>query len=376
MVIHFKKIYVMKMKTNKLKYSKTTQLNFLSGLKFLNWQITPLIIFLVFVSVGGCKSEGENEEKKKPKSAKLPLVNIQPAQKGKMVSYIDITGTIEANILTNIKSPADGIVKSLAARENQHVKNDKVIAVINPVDRVALISENQMKIEQLQKALDKEEPDTDEYKRLTRELDTARENLEYAKNMYKTIPVICPMNGVVTDRYVDKGSRVSAQDKMFTITDMSSLVIKTQVNEKYFEALEEGETLPVILNAYPNDTLSGQISLIYPQVDPVTRSVKFDIKILNFYKKLLPGMMASIKIPVSEKENAISVPNRAILTSPENKKFIFLVDSNNIAHRRVVKKGINSNNKVEILNGLKEGEKVVVDGQGRLKDSMKVKLIE
>ena len=87
-------------------------------------------------------------------------------------------------------------------------------------------------------------------------------------------------------------------------------------------------------------------------------------------------MMASIKIPVSEKEDAISVPNRAILSSPENKNFIFVVDSNNVAHRRVVKKGMDSNNQVEIMSGLKEGEKVVVDGQGRLKDSTKVKILK
>ena len=364
----------MKVKINDARYSNTNQLNFLSRLDFINLQVTPLIIILMFISFYGCKSE--NEAKNKAKSAKHPLVNIQPAQKGKMVSYIDITGTVEANIFTQIKSPADGIVKSLAARENQHVKNDKVIAVINPVDRVALISENQLRIEQLQKALDREESGTDKYKNLMQKLDTARVNLEYAKNMYKTVPVICPMSGVVTDRYIDKGSRVSAQDKMFTVTDMSSLVIKTQVNEKYFEAIQEGETLPVILNAYPNDTLSGEISLIYPQVDPVTRSVKFDIKIRDFNKKLLPGMMASINVPVSEKENAISVPNRAILTSPENRNFIFVVDSNNVAHRRIVKKGMDANNQVEIINGLQEGEKVVVDGQGRLKDSMQVEIMK
>jgi len=362
----------MKAKAYTMKFSKLTNLNLLSGINFINWRITPFIILLVLIFFYGCKSE--NNEEKKQKTAKLPLVNVQPAQKSKMVSHIDITGTIEPNILTTIKSPADGIVLSLSARENQQVKNDKIIAVINPLDRVALISENQMKIEQIQKALDREATDTDEYKRLTRELDTARKNLEYAKNMYKTVPVICPMSGVVTDRYVDLGSRVSAQDKMFTITDMSSLVIKAQANEKYFEAIEKGNKLPVILNAYSNDTLSGKISLVYPQVDPVTRSVKFDIKILNFNKKLLPGMMASIKIPVSEKENAISVPNRAILTSPENENFIFVVDSNNVAHRRVIEKGMDSNNQVEIITGLKEGEKVVVDGQGRLKDSMKVKM--
>ena len=156
---------------------------------------------------------------------------------------------------------------------------------------------------------------------------------------------------------------------------MNSLVIKAEVNEKYFEAVNKGKKLQVILSAYPNDTLNATISLVYPQVDPVTRSVKFDIKINNFKKELLPGMMASIKIPVSVNENAISVSEQAVLTSPDNKFFLFVVDKDSIAHQNVVEKGITSGNKLEILKGLNENDKVVVSGQEMLKDSMKVKIM-
>ncbi|MDZ7738077.1 MAG: efflux RND transporter periplasmic adaptor subunit [Bacteroidales bacterium] len=363
----------MKTETYKEKSCIAAKYKFLSGFKSSCRRLTPLIIFLAIMLFYGCKSEKETEAI--PKTKKVPSVSVQAAQKTDMISYIDITGTIEANIFTNITAPADGIVESLSARENQRVENDKVIAIIDPIDRVALISENQLKLEQIEKALNNTEQGSIERERLTGELEKAKQDLEYAKNMYRTVPVVCPMSGLVTKRFIDKGSRVSVRDNMFTITDMNSLVIKASVNEKFFSAIRQGKKLPLVLYAYPNDTLQGMISLVYPQVDPVTRNIKFDVKILNFNKKLLPGMMTAIKIPVSVKEDAVTVPEHAILTSPQEENFLFVVNSDNVALRRLVEKGISSANKIEVVSGLKEGEQVVVAGQELLKDSMKVKIV-
>ncbi|MCA1758502.1 MAG: efflux RND transporter periplasmic adaptor subunit, partial [Bacteroidales bacterium] len=206
--------------------------------------------------------------------------------KTKIVSFIEFTGTIQANVFTDIKSPADGIIESLMARENQQVEKDRIIAVINPNDRVALISKNRLQVQQIKEKLKTTDTNSDDFKRLEQELKKAKDNLDYATKMYQTVPVVCPMNGLVTQRWTDKGSQIGVKEKILTVSDMNSLVIKAEVNEKYFEAIKQGKKLPVILNAYPNDTLTGSISLVYPQVDPVTRSVKFDIKILNFHKSL------------------------------------------------------------------------------------------
>jgi RND family efflux transporter MFP subunit len=292
-----------------------------------------------------------------------------------MVSILEITGTIEANVFTEVKSPADGVIELLNVRENQHAQKGEIIAVINPEDRLALTAENKLKIEQLEKQLKTEDKESKAYDKLLKELQEAKEDLKYAQDMYQTIPVICPMTGLVTSRWLDKGSQVSANEKLITITDMSSLVVKTEVNEKYFEAVKQDRQFPVFLNAYHNDTITGRISLVYPQIDPETRSVKFDIRLLNFNKKILPGMMAVIKVPVSVKENAIVIPNHAVLTSPDNKNFLFIVDKDSIAHRHFVETGITSGNQLEIIKGLKENVRVVVSGQEMLKDSIKVKIM-
>lgn len=359
------------MKKEKLSGNKTNQREKMFPL-FLNSQTAAFLIILSTFALESCKQS--NDQSSQTQEGKAPLVKIQAAQKTKMVSYIEITGTVQANVFTEVKSPADGIIESLFVRENQHTKKGEIIAVINPDDRMALTADNQLKINQLEKQIASTETGSDKYNNLVKELQEAKEDLEYAQNMYQTVPVICPMSGLVTYRWLDQGSQVFVKDKIITVTDMSSLVIKSTVNEKYFAAVKAGYKLPVILNAYSNDTLTGEIRLVYPQIDPETRSVKFDIRLLNFNKKILPGMMASIKIPVSVKEDAVSIPNHAVLTSPDNKYFLFVVDKDSIAYRRIIQTGITYGHNLEITKGLNENERVVVSGQEMLKDRMKVNI--
>lgn len=341
----------------------------------MNFTMNKYLIFLIlagFAFFYSCKEA--NKPVIQSAAKKLPLVKVEQVAISRMVSFVEIIGTVQPNLFTDVKSPADGIIESLTARENQRVEKDKIIAVINPNDRVALISSNQLQKAEIEAKLKETNRNSEEYPILEQQFEKAKSDLEYARHMYQSIPVICPMSGLVTQRWLDQGSQVGAKDKIITISDMNSLVIKAEVNETYFEAIKQGKKLPVILNAYPNDTLTGIISLVYPQVDPVTRSVKFDIKILNFKKNLLPGMMASIKIPVSVIENAIAVPSDAVLTNPANERFVFIVDKDSTAFKRFVKPGISSKKQIEIISGLDENEKVVVMGQEMLKDSMKVKI--
>lgn len=341
-----------------------------SHITLLKFSTFALIVFTLF-SCGQSKKQAPATVAKKS-----PLVKVQPAQSSKMAVFVEITGTMDANIFTDIKSPADGIVDFLAARENQHVKKDQIVAVINPTDRVAIISRNQLELDQLESKIKTVTQGSEEFQSVSTALEKAKSNLEYARNMYQTIPVICPMNGLVTARWTEQGNQVSAKDKIITISDMNSLVIKAEANEQYFEAIKKGKKIPVVLNAYPNDSLQGIISLVYPQVDPVTRSVKFDVRLVNFSKSLLPGMMANLKIPVSVSENLLVVPEQSVLVSPNNDNFLFVVDADSIAHRRIVKTGRVSGNKLEIIAGLKENEKVVVTGQEMLKDSVKVMIMK
>jgi RND family efflux transporter MFP subunit len=192
--------------------------------------------------------------------------------------------------------------------------------------------------------------------------------------MYQPVPVICPINGVVTSRWVEVGSQVAARDRIVTISDMNSLVIKAEVNERYFEAIAPGRKFPAVLNAYPSDSLTGIVSLVYPSVSSESRAVKFDLKLQGFNKKLLPGMMAQLKIPVYRNDHAIIVNDDAILSSPDGRRFLFVIGSDTTARQRIIKTGVTVNRQTEITEGLSKGEIIVTAGQETLKDNMKVSL--
>lgn len=337
--------------------------------------IKAFILSLLFPLILTSCKEG-NAEKKTVKPKKKTFVSTQLAVERKMVSSIEITGTVEANTVSEVKSPVDGVIESLSAHENEYVKKGDIIAVINPNERLSLVASNKLLVQQLKNQLETSTKDSPKYMDLKEKLIKAQKDLDYAQKMYQSNPVVCPMGGMITVCWLDKGSQVSAKEKIISITDMSSIVIKAEVNEKYFSAIKKGKKLPVILNAYPNETLKGVISLVYPQIDPKTRSVTFDIQIKNFNEKLLPGMMATIKIPVEVHENAIVVKEEAVLSSPmNNKKFIFVVNEGNKVEKRLVETGISSGKFIEITKGLKAKEAVVVKGQEVLKDGMVVKVL-
>lgn len=335
------------------------------------------IIFKTFVIslilfAYACNSNDKQEVKKKPK---VNFVEVITTSEQKNISYIEIVGTIEPNITTDIKSTTDGIIDKLYAIENQYVYKDGVIAVINPNDRVALLANNARITKDLEIKLKNAGSDTILYQKVKKELDKAQKDMDYAKNMYNTVAIICPMSGTVTTKWLNQGSQVESKEKILTIANMNSLVIKAEVNEKYFQAITHGKKIAVLLNSYPNDTLTGIISLVYPNIDNTTRAVKFDVTIQNNNKKLLPGMSATLKIPVTITANSIFIPTDAIL-SANNKQFVFTVDTNNIAHKKMIKTGITNNNLTQITSGLKLKEKVVIKGQEMLKDSLTVKIIK
>lgn len=335
--------------------------------------IYKILAISVILTVYACNSDNKQEVAKKEK---VNFVEVITTTEQQNISYIQIVGTIEPNITTDIKSTTDGIIEQLYAVENQYVYKDQIIAVINPNNRVALLASNAQIIKDLDNKLKNASNDSLLYEKIKKELEDAKKNMDYAQNMYKTVAIICPMSGTVTTKWLNQGSQVEIKEKIITVSNMNSLVIKAQVNEKYFQAITQGKKISVLLNSYPNDTLTGIISLVYPNIDNTTRAVKFDVTIQNNNKKLLPGMSATLLVPVKVIEKSIFIPSDAILTTNNNKQFVFIVDSNNIAHKKMVKTGITNNNLTQIISGLKPKEKLVVKGQETLKDSFKVKIIK
>jgi multidrug efflux pump subunit AcrA (membrane-fusion protein) len=114
--------------------------------------------------------------------------------------------------------------------------------------------------------------------------------------------------------------------------------------------------------------------MVYPEISADTRTLKFDVKLVKSDKKILPGMMAQLRIPTEVHENVIAIPSDAVLTNPANERFVFVINKDSMALKRIVKTGIAAKKQIEIVSGLEENENLVIMGQEMLKDSVKVKI--
>lgn len=326
--------------------------------------ISVLSITILFI---GC-SKNEKVEKPKPKA---PLVKVEEIKLTSIASSVRLIGTVEAKVFANVLSPADGFIEKLNVSENNYVKKEMQLAVISSQERTSLISQTKSKVQELTSRLEKTTQASAEYSALNNQLEQAKKELEYAERLFLGIPVVSPLSGTVTQKFIEAGSAVTAKQNLFTIVDFNSLIIKTSVSEDLFSKIKLGDKLKVKFNAFPEKEFAAQVNLKYQQIDPSTRNFPVELKLLNSTKDITPGMMCELELITDKKEKALTVPNDVFIVNQKGEKIVYVVNDS-IAHQRIVTTGISNEKMTEIKSGLKEGEKIVVMGQELLKDGMKV----
>ena len=169
-----------------------------------------------------------------------------------------------------------------------------------------------------------------------------------------------PISGVVVERNGTIGATVGADANVFKIIDISRVWIDGNVFEKDLERVRRGQEVKVSVPAFPGVNFSGRVILISSVVDPETRSVKVRTEVPNPDGRLKPDMFANVQIVTDLHRTAISIPQSAVLNDAG--KTVVFVNEGSGFKKRQVNIGIQSNDRVEIIEGLSAGDKVVVKG--------------
>ncbi len=202
----------------------------------------------------------------------------------------------------------------------------------------------------------------------------AEAKLDYMKVKLHYYTIKAPINGIVTERFVEQGDVVASKQKLLTIADISHVLIMSSISELDISKVKRGMMVSVSVDAYPQAQFSGSVTRIHPITEGKARSIPVEIRLPNPDGKLLPGMFSRITFIVDKHENAILLPKDAIVTEGE-KTVAFVVKDSQI-HITPIQTGIKQENMVEIKNGIVSGDKVVITGQSELKDGMQVKITE
>ncbi|HEY6807117.1 MAG TPA: efflux RND transporter periplasmic adaptor subunit [Pyrinomonadaceae bacterium] len=169
-----------------------------------------------------------------------------------------------------------------------------------------------------------------------------------------------PIDGIVVERNATIGATVGTDASLFKIIDISRIWVDASVFEKDLERVRNGQEVKLSVTAFPGSTFSGRVILISTVVDPESRTVKVRTEVPNADGRLKPDMFANVQIVTDQNRAAISIPQAAVLD--DGGKSVVFVAENGEYKKRQVTEGIKGNDRVEIIDGLKSGDKVVIKG--------------
>jgi len=201
----------------------------------------------------------------------------------------------------------------------------------------------------------------------------AKANLDLSQAQLANLIIQSPMNGGVTKRYVDPGTMVKDTAPILTLMDLSEMKMLVNVIEREFVRLQIGQPVKITVTAFPNRVFAGRIAVITPALELQSRTAEIQISIPNPGYVLNPGMFGRAEILLRSNPSATLVPIEALIAKGE-KEIVYVVNDNK-AFARTVQKGLVKDTSVEILQGVKVGEKIVVAGQESLKDGVPVRLV-
>ncbi|BEH11168.1 MULTISPECIES: efflux RND transporter periplasmic adaptor subunit [Geobacter] len=185
------------------------------------------------------------------------------------------------------------------------------------------------------------------------------------------LPVRSPIGGVITEKHAIVGELADPSKSLFTVADLSSVWVMVDINEKDLAKVHRGQSAIVTLGAFPDVKLKGRITYIADLVDVGSRTVKARVEVLNPARKLKPEMFATVELTLAaDAPPVLAVPEDA-LQDLDGKKVVFVAEKESEFAARPVQTGRAAGGLVEIVSGLKEGERYAVKGSFILKSELK-----
>ena len=188
------------------------------------------------------------------------------------------------------------------------------------------------------------------------------ESLTNSRKVERTIKVYAHHGGVVSALMIREGMYVEPATETMSIVNLGNVWILAEVFERQAAWVETGQEAQTSVPSFPGRFWNGTVDYIYPSLDPVTRTLKVRLKFDNPGELLKPNMFAHINILAEPREDVLIVPADAIIRDGNSERVIIAMGEGRFTPREI-KTGIQSENRVEILDGLEEGDEVVVSSQ-------------
>jgi len=340
----------------------------------------PLIILtLILIAVVAYLKWPQAESKQQKRGARTVAVKTAPARIDAFKDTVESLGSAIANEQVLITSKSSDFVERVSFEDGQAVQAGQVLVRLNSQEENAKVKELEAnlaesvaqlhRLQDLYKKKATSKSVVDEQEAKTKAIGA---QLMSAKTKLYDLTIRAPFDGVLGFREISVGAYVGAGDVITSLDDLSQIKVDFNIPERFFTTLAIGQKVEAINAAY-KEVFIGEISSIDSRIDPQTRMVKVRALVPNPEQKLRAGMLLNIVVE-RQVEQVLMVPESAIIPI-ENDHFVFIIQDGK-AVKSQVKIGRRQPGIVEVIDGLTEGQGVVIEGALKLRDGTAVNVLE
>ncbi len=311
-------------------------------------------------------------------------VNVvaEAVKQEKIEDKIFLVGTLAADEAIEIKNEVSGVIEKIGFDEGQAVKKGQMLFTIDASKLNASLSQTEANLHLAQTTFDRLSSlikagavSQQEFDQAKSDLDAKKAEVDLMKAQLEETVILASFDGVVGERKASIGQYVSQGTKLTYLIRQDPMKAEFRVPERYLGQLKEGQDIEVTVAAYSNEKFDGQVYFIDPRVEEQTRTALVKAKVPNKEAKLRTGMFANLDLIVSVRQEALVVSERALIPQADD-IYIFVVDSESKAQKKLVKVGVRLAGKAEITEGLSVGENVIVEGYQKIGPGSAVKIKE
>ncbi len=308
-------------------------------------------------------------------------VEVAIATRGSITRTIALSGVVEPIRRVGVNSQLSGALLSINVEEGKVVRQGDVLALLDARElQLQLTGANAAltaakstmdRAEKMRKAQIYTDIEYDRDRTALASAQSQRDQLE-ARLAYATVK--SPLDGVVIEKRVEAGDVVGVQTRLFQIADVSTLVVRVNVSELEVAGLSQGQSVDIAVDAMTGDLVRGRIRRIFPSADSATRLVPVEVELTGAnVRNVKPGYLARATFHSVARSNALLIPESSVIGSAGAQ--VVMMYREGAAERRTVRTGMSYAGKVEIVDGLKDGDTVIVAGNNALRDGARVRIV-
>ncbi|MEO5569560.1 MAG: efflux RND transporter periplasmic adaptor subunit [Bacteroidia bacterium] len=319
---------------------------------------------------GGASSQG--------KPGGIMKVSGYIVKSEKLDNIIRTTGTVLAFEEVDLAAETSGRIIKIYFTEGSHINKGDLLIKINDEDLQAQLKKTELQIKLAEEQEGRQNQllkisatSQEEYDIVMNQLGSMKADRDIIKAAINKTEIRAPFNGVIGLKYVNEGSYVSQSSRIASVQNINPVKIDFSIPEKYSVSVNIGDEV-----SFTNETSSlhfrGKVFAIEPKIDLSTRTLQLRAICNNKDEKILPGSFAKIELRLKE-TSALMIPTQALI--PVLKGQTVFICKDGMAQSVFVRTGIRTDTKIEVAEGLLEGDTLITTGMNSLKPNAPVSII-